>query len=205
MRKTRKSGVFLACLILFCQVFVLAGCMGRSSAQKVTGIAVNKEGRITATIVEPFDKDYYTVDGLKTQIEEEIASYENAGAITLETAEEVTVENEGQAVKSVCVVIEYATGEDYRKFNGKSCFYGTVEEARNSGFAFDGEFANAKGEKKELGLTDLTQMKDFKVLIVEEDMAVSIPGKMQYMTAGAELKNNSIITHSEELTYVIMK
>lgn len=205
MHKTGKVRIFLACLVLICQAFILSGCGDGNSGSETSGLQIEKEGKIIATLVEPFEKDYYSVEGLKAQIQDEISSYENAGAITLDSVEELTIEKDGQSVRSVKVVMEYATAKDYENFNGSSCFYGTVEEARNSGYAFEGTFVNTKGEKKELKLTDLAELKACKVFIVGEETMVTLPGKVYLLSEAAEQNNNCIITHGQELTYVIMK
>lgn len=60
----RKSVCF--CLLI-CMLSVLAGCGGSVPAEST--IALDKKGKITDTIVEEFDKDFYDSEELQSEIE----------------------------------------------------------------------------------------------------------------------------------------
>ena len=82
--KISKHTVFTAMFLLaFCQIFLLAGCAEQTKAPTETGLKVEKSGEIVSTIVESFEKEYYSQASLQEMIEDEITSYQKNGAITL--------------------------------------------------------------------------------------------------------------------------
>ncbi len=200
----KKVGLRALLVLLLCQMMLFAGCAGTVEKQDATGIAVDKNGVITGTIVETFEKDYYSVEGLEAMVNEEIAEIGNDG-ITLQTVE--LIENGEADGKNVRLIMEYNGYEAYKAFNGKDVFFGTVEEAQNAGYVFLCDFVNDKGEAVNVDKVSLMDLKASKVLILEEEILVSLPGKVLYMTAGTELIDNKNIQarNGAELTYVIMK
>ena len=67
-RKTGHIVLTLVCLLTVCQIFVFTGCGTQSKTPTETSLLVEQGGKITSTIVESFDKEYYTQ-------EEDVLSY----------------------------------------------------------------------------------------------------------------------------------
>ena len=84
----RKSVCF--CLLI-CMLSVLIGCGG--SVPKESTIAVDKKGKITDTIVEEFDKDFYDSEELQGEIESELAEYNKNYATDHITMKKFEVKN----------------------------------------------------------------------------------------------------------------
>ena len=65
----RKSVCFV---LLACMISALAGC---GSVPKESTLAIDNKGKITDTVVESFDKDFYDSEELQKEIESELAEY----------------------------------------------------------------------------------------------------------------------------------
>ena len=114
---------------------ILTGC-GAQQAQALdeTGIILDKDRRVTQVIVESFDRSYYNADELRSQIEAKItqaAGDKDSPRVKLQKFE---LSEDGQ----LSVGIEFATGDDYASFNGKTLFTGTVDEAAAKGYTLTG-------------------------------------------------------------------
>ncbi|MBQ9513257.1 MAG: hypothetical protein IJR58_08695 [Lachnospiraceae bacterium] len=107
-KKMARAGITaLLCVFLS----ATAGC-GSVSAIDVTTIVLNDDGSVTSVVVEDFEADYYDVEELKAQVEEE------AGAYNLRQGEDRVKLSECKADKgTVRLVMEYMAPEDYAAFN----------------------------------------------------------------------------------------
>lgn len=160
------------CLLALC--LFLTGCSEEIPEENT--IAIDKKGVVTYTVVEEFGKDFYDLQELRGDIEEEIENYNrNFGSdpLTLKTLEA----DQG----TIVMQLRFAGAEDYEKYyadySGAVLFAGTIEEAREAGYNLDGEFLGADGS-----LTDITQLSNpekLKVLITNEAISIQVPGEIQ--------------------------
>lgn len=103
----RAGIIALLCVVLS----ATAGC-GSVRAIDVTTIVLNDDGSVTSVVVEDFEADYYDVEELKAQVEDE------AGAYNLRQGEDRVKISECKADKgTVRLVMEYMAPEDYAAFN----------------------------------------------------------------------------------------
>ena len=119
----RKSVCF--CLLI-CMLSILAGCGGSVPAEST--IALDKKGKITDTIVEEFDKDFYDSEELQSEIESELAEYNKNFAADHVTLKKFEVKDGTATLQLVFDGSEYY--EDYMEM---TLFTGTVAEARAEG------------------------------------------------------------------------
>ena len=187
------------CGLLFC--FLLSGCVTEEK-DAVTGLEFAKDGTILYRIVETFDKEYYSIESLKTMIDEEITQYNanTGGRINLQKIEESDL-----AEDMVVVEMQYTSYEDYTAFNEVVLFYGTIKDAMNAGYPLDVELINSKGEV--LMPTDLQSSSFIEryICIIEEKVQVTFPDKISFYSRECELVNKkSIIANKADgLTYVV--
>lgn len=97
-------------------------------AATISSISVEKDGRISSTIVEDFMESYYDVDGLKSMIESSISEYK--------AEHEAEIKLESCKVKDgvVNVLMEYGDYQTYAGFNNEDFFAGTIKEANWAGY-----------------------------------------------------------------------
>lgn len=98
---------------LFAAVFLACpGCAGSVRGIDDTTIVFKEDGSLTSVVVEEFSAEYYDVEELKTQVEEEAAAYNmRAGEERIKITE---CRKEDDAVR---LVMEYMAPEDYAAFN----------------------------------------------------------------------------------------
>lgn len=214
MPKRKSTGIIAAVLFLL-QTMMLTGCGNEKDLDPVTNLKIDKSGRVTSTIVEDFDREFYTLDDLKDMIEAELASYDDSAnpAITLQGGELTESEDK------VLITLFYASCKDYEAYNDVELFFGTIAQAQAAGYDFNVKLIDAGGKGEDIGREELLAMPDSWVLIVRQSAQVSqitLPTKVLYFSEGTQLLNrNSVslpggtdaqdITWKGELTYIVIK
>lgn len=190
------------CLLALC--LFLTGCSEEIPEENT--IAIDKKGVVTYTVVEEFGKDFYDLEELRGDIEEEIENYNrNFGSdpLTLKTLEA----DQG----TIVMQLRFAGAEDYEKYyadySGAALFAGTVEEAREAGYDLDGEFLGADG-----ALTDITQLSNpekLKVLITNEAISIQVPGEIQCVSPSGSVtileKKKALVKEEAKQACIIYK
>lgn len=181
---------------------VLAGCGGAKLPDTVenTSLSIEKTGEITSYTVGVFDREYYDLDELETMGREEVAAYNTAhqtGDVAPLFLEQVArlPGDDGMVVVSY----RYDSAETYGSFNGRTLFYGTVEQAVKAGYDFEGlnqVLFDTKGEKSIVSAQLETDgMAKKHVILLEEQTRVYCPYKVAYISENADaLEDGSIDT-----------
>lgn len=176
MKKVRVLG--LAVLM----TGLLSGCEKFSPEE--TAISVNKDGEIVSFITESFEKDYYRADELEASIDQAIYNYnEQVGG---ENIEKKKFEVKDQAAK---LTINYASGEDYARFNGVTLFAGDVLGAYNVGYDFKGGFQSVDKGTVIAPVTgnEILNSYNYGIVILEENIEVKVPGNIVYVSDNVEV------------------
>ena len=193
----RKSVCFV---LLACMISALAGC---GSVPKESTLAIDKKGKITDTVVESFDKDFYDSEELQKEIEAELAEYNKNFASDHITMKKFEVKDGTATLQLVFDGSEY-----YEDYTENTLFTGTLPEAEAEGYELSGELLDADGAK-----TDRASLKDAdeaKVLVLETDeaMQVEVPGKILAVSAGGNVsvtgKKQAAVTDGG-LSFIIYK
>ncbi len=194
----RKSVCF--CLLI-CMVSILAGCGGSVPAENT--IAVDKKGKITDTIVEEFDKDFYDSEELQSEIESELAEYNKNFA-----ADHITLKKFEVKDGTATLQLVFDGSEYYEDYTEMTLFGGTVEEAQDEGYDLTGSFLDADGSQTTLNALDGASKAHVLVLETDETLQVETPGKILAVSAGG----NVTITGKKQasvadggLSYIIYK
>lgn len=159
----------------------LAGC-GQDSAPEICSVSINKDGGISHQIVGSFEQNYYDMDSLEALAADRVAAYcaDNGDSIALESVEE----KDG----SILIRLNYAADQDYKDFNHRELFVGTLEEAADQGYALEGvAFISADGRPMELGYME--DHDKTKIVIIgtkaSEELVVNTYGKVLYINQSA--------------------
>lgn len=174
--------------ILFLMSFLLLLLVGCGKTPEETTVSISKKGVITQTIVEEWDQANYDEAEFEADIEAQIEEY-GTELVSLKSCE----------VKKnvITVVMEYATAADYAAFNGVQCFDGTIAEADAAGLIMNGTYYDTEG--KETSQHKVLEDSTERVLILNEPVAVEVPGAIVYVKDGVELlgKKKARITGQE--------
>ena len=183
--------------LLLCLAMLAAGCS--SSAPDENTISVDKKGRVTVTIVEDFDKDYYDADELAEEIDEEIAQYNVNFASDRVTLEKFEVKDGVATLRLMFEAARY-----YADYMGVTMYSGTVAEAMEEGYDLSVDFIDQDGDI--IGIEDVEDYESQNILIIEEAVTVELSGNV--LAAGES--DNVVITAKKsvsvvdaELTYII--
>ena len=159
----------------------LTGCGG--DKQKDTSLSISKDGKVTNTIFEAFDQEYYDIAELSDMAAEEI-SYYNSEYDTprIEIAEAEVIEDEPVAK----LVMTFENSSDYSHYNQTRLFYGTVQEAMDNGYELSSVLVDKNGNKIDLGSDDFL---DKHIVITSEKTVIYTPYNIEYMTSGVALRD----------------
>ena len=132
MSGRRKAGVIL-CSILCLAMLLLGGCSQNKvpDTLSVPAISVTNKGKVTAYLIEDFDKEYYNLAELQALVTEELAEF-NSSHKTAEgqdTVKMVSLTEATDGSKTVQLVLEFENIASYTEYTGMELFYGTVTQA----------------------------------------------------------------------------
>ncbi len=188
-------------LMMTTALCLLVGCGGEAVPDRNT-VSVQKDGTIRQTIVEPFEPEYYDIEELRAMMQEKIAQLGTGEAIVCDSMKE---EN-GRIV----VEITYQTDADYRNFNNRELFNGTVSEASAQGYTFQ-NLVGADGAA--VGADEVVSAGEDRIIIIQtkagESLDVSVYGKILYASENIALsgqKNAAIAAgEGDAVSYVIFR
>lgn len=220
--RQKKGRIVAAALGLMLAVF-LTGC-GRKVPEigevQEAGIYLTKEGKVTAFLVEKFDKEYYDEAELEDMILAEIEDYnsqakagslaENEKTLPVVLADIMSPEEKiaaGQTgADTITVQFDYAGTEDYSAYNGKVLYLGTVAQAKVDGYPVQKDLTSVSD-----GIT-LTKMEaqnltEHYLLVLQESIPVHVPYEVLYVSSGVSVNENTVIFDGTDggFAYVIMK
>ena len=180
MRKLRTV------LLLGCMASFICAC-GLGNKVDTNTVAFDKNGEVTETIVEDFSQPYYDIEELKTDIQAEISQY-NAKAGSEDAVKLGDMELTDEKV--ICVEMEFKSSADYKAFNEKELFWGTVADAYGAGYEFT-SMRDVSQEGIVLSAKDVLEKGDMHIVILEEAQQVIVPGKIAYTSDGVSLVEES--------------
>ncbi len=192
-----KKIAAVLCVTVLLLSGLLTSCGGTSSEE--SEVELTRGGKIIETTVEDFSASNYDIDELKDFIESEIKAYkeDNRGRIRVRT--------DKIRKDKAYLTISYNKIETYVGFNGVVCYSGTISDAWEAGYDFSMSFilaeddyvqSNAGADEEDLfaeaaetqvrvsGTTVLTD-ESLKVLIIETEADVVVPGDVQYFYCSA--------------------
>ncbi len=159
----------------------LTGCGGDSNND--TSLSISKDGKVTNTIFEAFDQEYYDIAELSDMAAEEISYYNyeyDTPRIVISDAE--VIEN-GAVAK---LVMTFENSSDFSHYNQTRLFYGTVQEAMDNGYELSSSLVDKNGNMIDLGSDDFLNK---HIVITSEKTVIYTPYNIEYMTSGVALRD----------------
>lgn len=177
-------------VIIIC-VFALGSCGTDYADAETNTVYVLKNGKIVSTDIEDFDEDTYSEDELEDYMEDVIDTYNN------ENGKKAVKQKSFKVKKDIAtLVMEYASADVYKDFNGTEIFVGTIAEAVEAGYDFDVVFANVSGSSvKEASADDFMNDDSYKVVIIKANTTVSVDGNICYVSTEntSEVDKTSVV------------
>lgn len=184
---------FTKIFIIMTMLCLLTGCGGEAVPDRNT-VSIQKDGTIRQTIVDQFEPEYYDIEELRTMAQEKIAQI--GGTEAKIVCESVKAE-EGRVI----VEMTYQKDEDYRNYNNRELFNGTVSEASAQGYSFT-NLVGADGAA--VGEAEVSSAGENHVVFIQtkkgESLDVNVYGKIVYVSGNMTLSDqkNAVIAAGEE-------
>lgn len=182
----KKRVILCSLLVAF---FVFAGC-GKKQVPDSTTLVIDKKDKITQTLVESFDKDYYKEEELKATIEDQINRFQEERGKDAVTLKSLKVKNE-----KAILTMEYNNGKEYGAFNQETFFLGSIHDGIEKG-DLDPKLSLNSIEKgkvledekyKHETLEELSKEKDLKVLFFQNTGMIEVPKNIIAISPHVEL------------------
>ena len=179
-------------------VVLAAVCLTGCSQFKAehNAAALKKDGSVMAAVLDTLDKSYYSDEELKTTIDEAVADY-NEGSD--ETA--IVVKKFETSEENVQLYMNYASAEDYQKFNNVTFYAGDLQGAYDNNYEFPDTFQQVEKGKVTGTVTksDILSGLNYYVLIYSEEMDVEVPGKIVYVSPDVSVTGKKTATNIDEV------
>ena len=172
----KKIGVVL-CLTGIMAVFT--ACSSIQNIDKTT-VVVDKNGGVTEVLVDTLDQDYYEAGGIQELADQKATEYNSKAG-----KDAVKVDSFKEEDKKIRLVMKYEAATDYKEFNGKEFFAGTISDAYDAGYTFT-DMNGADGAEK-LSADQVLEMGESHIVIWEATVPVRIPAKALYASANVKM------------------
>lgn len=172
----KKIVVFLTAILLM----MLVGCS--DAAEEQTSISIDKNGKVSQRIIESFDQTYYNFEEFQTLVTETVAGYNNS-----QDGEKIVIKeckyNEKQSL--VILNLSYASCLDYKAFNQRELYNGTLESAKET-YDFNDKFLDTTGKECDIQQV-LAAEPSAKVIVLQEPIAVDTLSEIRYVSGNVEI------------------
>ncbi len=188
--------------IICASAVFLAACSGGEENYDETTLSVSKKGRVSETIVESFDRDYYDITELKNEFAGAVSDYNDSIG-----GEEIELKNIELKNSRVYVDIDFTGPSDYESFVGETLFVGTVNDAYDDGYTMD---VMLKGVDRGdiIDKVRIMGMKDKNIIILSEHVKVRTFRDIDYVSANVDVLGSKlarITSESDGLAYIVLK
>lgn len=184
-------------------LFVTAAVLGMLSGcakfePDGTAILAEKEGNITAVVMETLDQSYYDSTELQNLINQEVAEYNASSGAESIVVKEFKVEDQ-----TVSLTMDYVSGVDYAAFNNVTFFTGDVLGAYDAGYDFKTTFQYVeKGTVTNSHVTreEVLNSYNYYTVIMEEPMDLQVEGKIVYASSNVQITGKNTCRVMPETT-----
>lgn len=209
MRQSRIKR-FLAAGLSALLVLSLGGCGQAAKLPETvvnTSLVVDKDGRVTSYLVNTFDKDFYSLDGLKEMVQSEADAFNIAHAQATEdplTVKAVQSVGDGATVQ---VVQEFTDTKAYAEYNEQDLFYGTRVEALAEEISVNLDLVNAAdGTPADQAKLEKALEKNH-LLITNASAYIYCPYPVVYVSEGVVMGEDGYVdaSQSDGVVTILMK
>lgn len=183
MRKHRKERMIALTGILTAGILAFTGCGEIDVSAPVVRptVVLDETGSLRVSMVESFDKEYYSTAELDAMVREETSAY---SGVTLES---VAMSEDGSG--NVVVTFDFADAGAYESYFGSELFYGTVRQAVTSGYQLEGNLVSAK-DGSAITAEQINKAAEQRVLIVSGQAEIRAPRQILYYSANLTIDEN---------------
>ena len=177
----------LSLCLLLTGTLLLTGCSQKFEPTEST-IFVTSKGTVRSAVMESFEKEYYSFEELKGDIESAVQEYCSDAGESAVVVESLTEEND-----MITLMMQYADTQDYQAFNDMILFSGTLLEAEAAGYV-PGELYDKEGQIVELSEEEQNTL---KVIVTEESICIQTSGKIKGVSDNVTILEDKLARASE--------
>lgn len=184
----RKLNVLLGLyFVLLC--IALTGCgkdeNSRYKEAESDTLFVLSDSSLVCTVIDLLDQNYYDAEELKAFVEDELRRYNTDG-------ENITLIDLSKNDDSVKLILKYSSPGHYADFNSEELFIGTVAEAFNAGYGFEGDFYRYDNLSA-VKASDVVYNADSNVIIMEpaSDIIINVAGTIKFIGKSVKEMNKT--------------
>lgn len=190
--------------LLAAGVMLLSGCDGAAKAPETVtrnSLIIDKDGGVTAHLVDAFDREYYSIDDLSLMAQKEVQTYNQKHAAKPNAITLLNIGAVGNSAESVIVSYQFKDTEVYTDYMEMALFYGTAKEAAEAGYDFaqmnrvlyapSGESSIVS--EKLADVTGTENLSEKHVVLLEAPALVYCPYRVKYISDGARLMEDGSI------------
>ena len=176
--------------------------------QGMNAVYIDEDGEVSYGVGESFESDDYDEDTLKSYIHDEVADYNQSDRASVENAIEVDKfdVSDGVAYLILKIATVYDFNEYLREYNkeDEDSFYAGQISDRGS-MKIQGDFISPD-KKKTATSSDIKEMGDSDILILNGEYQVQIDGDVKYISDNCKVGEDDIITTAKAedgLSYIV--
>ncbi|MBR1852379.1 MAG: hypothetical protein IJ794_04255 [Lachnospiraceae bacterium] len=190
--------------LLAAGLMLLSGCDGAAKAPETVtqnSLVIDRDGSVTAHLVDVFDREYYSIDDLSLMAQKEAQTYNQKHAAKPNAIVLLNIGTVENNANSVIVSYQFKDTEVYTDYMEQTLFYGTAEEAGKAGYDFaqmnrvlytpSGESSIVSAQLADSTGTEKLSQKH--VVLLEEPALVYCPYRVKYISDGARLMEDGSI------------
>lgn len=203
--------------VLLCMT-LLSGCTGRKvdlSKETESTIGVNGDGSVEEVVIEPFDKDYYSLTELTAYVNKQVDAFNQANPqeqpenkkaddeeITAVTVRYVETDADAKTAK---MALGYLNMDIYNSFNETDFQFLSMEEAASDKSIADmnGLVEVKSGEEK--SFSDVSEHKHLHLIYTDSSVRIQTGGKIMYYSKDASLTDDYTIQTADGPSVILFK
>lgn len=193
---------YITIILTVLAALLFAGCADGEEDYDETTIRISRSGKVSESIVESFDKDYYDINELTSEFGDSVSKYnESIGS------DEIKLKKIDLRDSKVYVDLDFNTPSDYEEFIGESLFVGTISDAYDNGYTMDVVLKGIEDGDK-IGKVQIMGMKDRDIIILSEHARIRSFRDIAYVSANVDVigsKEARVLSESDGLAYLILK
>ena len=208
--KISNKKVVAAALICTLLAASLSGCGKAAKLPETvvnTSLVVDKEGKVTSYLVDTFEKEFYSLDGLKEMVQSEADAFNAAHTDAPEEKLVVkAVQNVGEGA-TVQVVEEFTDTKTYEEYTEQNLFYGTRVEALADGISVNLDLVSAAdGTPADQAKLEKALEKNH-LLITNASAYIYCPYQVLYVSEGVVMGEDGYVdaSQSDGVVTILMK
>lgn len=205
-------------LTVFLCMTLLAGCTGKKvDLSKVTAstIGVNGDGSVEEVVIEPFDKDYYSLTELTDYVNQQVDTFNqanpweqpenqkaNVDPVTAVTVRYVETDSDA---KTATMALSYQTMAIYDAFNETDFKFMSMDEATQDQSIFDIKDLVQRKTGEEVAFSDIAEQKQLHLIYTDHSVRIQTSGKIMYYSKDASLMDDQTIQTTDGPSVILFK